>query len=509
MQENTNRAVIYNTIISYVRLILTTICSLIITRLALKALGSADFGLYAVVGSIVTFASIINTVMLSTSNRFMAVAIGKGDDLEINSQFNINLFIHISIAILLLIIGLPLGEWYIQRFINYDGVIGNAVWVYRFSLFGAAVSAIGVPYNGLLMAKERFVVFCIVDLFVHILKLVVVICLLYFCNSNRLLLYGFSFALLTGLPTILYYFYCHKQFPQIIKPCFVEDKSKYKNVFSFSVWVSYGAFAVVGRNQGAALLINAFFNTVMNTALGIANMINSLISMVALNIANPIAPQVTKSYASGNLERSYALLKASTKYTYLFMLIVSSPFLIDCEYILYLWLGEIPPYAALFATLLIIDNLVSSFNSGISNIIFANGNIKSYQVIVNSIRMLAIVAAYFALRHGAPAFALLVTYIVFSIINVFVIQIILHHTLNFDNSVLVKGSYMPCIIVTVAFLPLLLFHHIDVHPLLRISIIVVFLIFIIFILGLDKKEKSYISKHFRCRVLSWVFNKKN
>lgn len=495
MQENTNRAVVYNSIISYLRLIVTTICSLFITKYALKALGVTDFGLYAVVGSVVTFAGVINTVMLSTSNRFIAVAIGKGDEKEINAQFNVNLLIHIAIAGIILLIGLPIGEWYIYKFINYEGSIGDAIWVYRFSLFGAAVSAVSVPFNGLLMAKERFFVFSIVDVIMHLIKLGVVVGLFYISISYRLLTYSFAFALFTALPTFIYSFCCHRLFPSIVKPVFIKDKAKYKSVFSFSVWVSYGAVAVIGRSQGAALLINAFFNTIMNTALGIANNINSLISMVALNIANPIAPQVTKSYAAGNTERSYSLLKVSTKYTYLLMLIVSSPILVDCDYVLKLWLGEVPPYASLFAVLLIIDNLISSLNSGISNIIFANGKIKSYQLIVNTNRLLAIVAAYFALERGAPAYFLIITYIIFTIMNVFLVQIILHRTLNFNNKILVSGSYIPCILVTMLFLPIVLYRGIDVHPLLRIMVSALLLLGIVYFFGFGKSERVFLKSH--------------
>ncbi|MBQ1750455.1 MAG: hypothetical protein IIZ90_00370, partial [Bacteroidales bacterium] len=118
--------------------------------------------------------------MLSTSNRFIAIAIGKGDANEINEQFNINLIIHIVIALSTLLIAMPIGDWYIHHYVNYNGDINLALRVFRFSIIGSAISFVSVPYNGLLMAKEKFWVFSSTDIIVHILKLLLSICLLYY-----------------------------------------------------------------------------------------------------------------------------------------------------------------------------------------------------------------------------------------------------------------------------------------------------------------------------------------
>ena len=134
MQENTNRAIALNSIIMYARMGINTVLALLTTRFALKALGVADFGLFSVLGSIISFMGVFNTIMLSTSNRFIAVAIGKGDEELINRTFNINVLIFISCAILLLIIGCPLGDWYVRNHINYDGPIENALINYFNSL---------------------------------------------------------------------------------------------------------------------------------------------------------------------------------------------------------------------------------------------------------------------------------------------------------------------------------------------------------------------------------------
>ncbi len=490
MQENTNKAIAFNSVILYGKMAITTVCALLTTRFALQALGVVDYGLYAVLGGIISFISIFNTIMLSTSNRFIAVAIGKGDIVEVNTQFNVNLSVHVLIAIAALLIAYPIGIWYIPRYVNYDGPLSNAMMVYLISIFGSICSFIGVPYNGLLMAKEKFLVFSIVDVFIHIIKLITAWLLVYYFKQ-KLLIYTLIMALSTATSTLIYWVYCSKHYKNIVRFRFVKDRKLYKNVFNFSAWVGIGAITHVGREQGAALVVNAFFNTVMNTAMGVAASINSYVSLFAQNVTQPMAPQITKSYASGNVKRTEELLIMSTKYSFLLMFLLGSFFLLEPEWLLGLWLGEVPPYAAVFLVLFVINNLIQSLNSGINNIIFASGKIVLYQVLVSILNILSVVVGYLVLKTGAAAYYLLVAYIAVSVLRFFVIQWTLHRTLAFDNRKLWKNSYIPSLIVVVLFIPVL-FISIDLYPAIRLALCFIYLCILEWYVCLSKSERSRI-----------------
>lgn len=488
MQENSNKLIFVNSLILYVRLGLITICSLFTTRFALKALGVVDYGLFSVLGSIITFIGIFNTIMLSTSNRFITVAIGRGDNRDVNKTFNVNLLIHILIAISTLILAIPIGLWYIHNFINYDGTVDNAIIVYIITILGSVLSFVGVPYNGLLMAKERFAIFCFTDVFVNFLKLIIAY-LLISHFSRKLQIYAVTVAFTTALPTLIFYLYCKAKFPDIISFRIVREKKRYKEIFNFSAWVAYGAVATVGKTQGAALLVNYFFNTVMNTALGIANTVNQMVMTVSQNVAKPIAPQITKSYASGNMDRCDSLLVKSTKYSYLVMLLVSMPFFIDCEWILSLWLGDVPKYAVHFTILLIIDALIGTLDAGISNLIFANGNIKLYQIVINTVRLSAIILAFFLLKSGLDAEFLLYTYILCNIIAFLCCLLILSHTLKYNIKSLIRKSYIPSIFVTVLSM-MFIFIPFQIIPFVKIFIGTLWTLFISWFVGLNHNERT-------------------
>lgn len=490
MQENTNKAIIINSVINYAKLFINTVLALLTTRFALKALGVDDFGLFSVLGSIMSFIGIFNTIMVTTCNRFLSVAIGKGNIADVNKQFNVNLLIFISIAGIILLVAYPVGHWYIHRFINYNGPIQSAMMVYCISIIGSIISTIAIPFNGLLLAKERFIVFSSVDVITHLIKFIVALLLLTHF-SNKLLIYTIAMSSMTALPTIVFWIYCKMHFSEITKFHLVNDKQLYKQVFGFSGWVSYGAIACVARNQGAALLVNAFFNTAMNTALGLASSLNAYITMFANSLTQPMQPQIMKSYASGNYDRTDELLVMSTKFSFLLMLLVSCPFFVSGEWILGLWLGDVPEYVLSFTVLLIIDNLVQSFNIGISNMIFANGKIAPYQLSINTIRLLAIVAAYFILKAGFPPQSLFITYIVFSFFAVLATQWCLYHTIHYNAHRIIRESYFPSIIVLGLFTFVFLIPN-DWNDILRLIISIVYLVLLEFFIGFSKKEKRYI-----------------
>lgn len=492
MKENTNKAIAVNTVILYTRLILSTLCGLLTTRFALQALGVDDFGLFSVVGSIISFAAIINTVMISTSQRYMSVAIGKGDNEEANRVFNVNLLIHICIAIITALLAFPLGEWYINRYINYTGNLDSAHMVFQLSMTGSVLSFIAVPYNALLIAKEKFVVFSTVDVISHILKLLAAISILYFFEE-KLFVYSFTQAVLTAAPTLIFWLYCRYRFPKISKWNLVKDKNRYIDVLKYSGWISYGAIAEIGKRGGAAMLVNAFFNTVMNAALGVATTISNFINMFAGNVTQPMAPQIMKSYAAGDFKRCQQLVTMSTKFAFLSMLLVSSPFFSDMEWIMHIWLGKIPPYAILFGKLLIIDALVLAFNQGLYNVIYASGKIAFFQTVNPTVKLLSIVCAFLVLKTGSIAYAVFYVYIIFDIIIVLTTQIAIKRDGHVSNYALFKDSYLPSILVAALYVPIL-FVKIQVHPLIHMSIVLAYLFLIVFFIGFRKSERQYILK---------------
>ena len=178
------------------------------------------------------------------------------------------------------------------------------------------------------------------------------------------------------------------------------------------------------------------------------------------------------------------------------VLLSGSVFLIEPGWILGLWLGDVPPYATAFLVLFIIDNIVQSLNAGISNLIWASGKISLYQILVSSINILSVVAGYFVLRGGAPAYYLLVAYVFFSVFRFFAIQWALHRTLNYENKKLWKNSYIPSLLVVVLYIPIFLIPD-TLHPFVRILLSFLYLCCLEWKIGLTKKEQNQLVLFFK------------
>ena len=488
MQENTNRAIVLNSIILYARLIVTTLCSLLTVRFALKALGEVDYGLFSLLASTISLVAIINTIMAGTTRRFIAVAIGKSDILEANKQFNVNLVIQMVVAVVFLLVAILVGRWYVFNYVNYEGSLTAAFYVYCISIVGAAISFAGVAYHGLLTAKENFLVFSVVDVISQICKLLVSLLLVY-CFQDKLLIYAFAMSVFTAAPVAYYAWYCYKHYYPIAQFRLVRERKMYYDVLTFAKWNSYGAVAWVAKEQGTGMLINLFFNTLVNAALGIANTINGFITMFSQNMTNPISPQITKSYASGDYARSLSLLTVCTKLSYLVMYLISVPFLVGTEYVLEIWLGEVPAYAVLFTQLLIIERLIDSLNNGIAEIVFADGNISFYQVSTNTIRLLSIAAGFIFLYAGYPPYSLLYCYITATVLIVIFKHISLSRISNINSKYIYRDSYFPSVIVTLLTLPIF-FIQIFEYPLSDICIKELYVVMVIFLIGLSKQEQQ-------------------
>ena len=122
---SSNKTIAKNTVIIYTRLFVTIVVGLLSSRYVLLALGASDFGLYNVVGSIIALYAFISSSLSSTTVRFLNYELGKEDG-NINRRFNICNVLHISMALILLLLSVTVGVWYINYCILF--------WYYECSI---------------------------------------------------------------------------------------------------------------------------------------------------------------------------------------------------------------------------------------------------------------------------------------------------------------------------------------------------------------------------------------
>lgn len=114
----------------------------------------------------------------------------------------------------------------------------------------------------------------------------------------------------------------------------------------------------------------------MNTARAISMQVYNAMNSFALNFMMATRPQIVKAYVQNDYRYMYKLIFSSTKFSFILLLLLSLPVLLHTDYILVLWLGQVPEYTSLFVQLTIIDLLISSSFSPIASLSQASGRIK-------------------------------------------------------------------------------------------------------------------------------------
>lgn len=99
-----NKRIAKNTILLYVRMLLLMLVSLYTSRVVLSTLGVSDFGIYGVVGGIVSMFTFINSAMATGTQRFLTYELGRGDQVRLRKVFSMSVNIHLLLAVLVLLL---------------------------------------------------------------------------------------------------------------------------------------------------------------------------------------------------------------------------------------------------------------------------------------------------------------------------------------------------------------------------------------------------------------------
>ena len=397
---NENKRIAFNSVIIYLRLCVVSLISIILSRVVLDALGVSDFGLYNVVGGIVLLLNVINSSMTSTTYRYLAFEIGKKENGNPNKIFNTSRIIHLAFAALIVLVGEPLGELYIINYLNVASEsIPDAQFVFRLSIIAAAINTIFVPNQGLLVAYEKFRATALIDIISNLVKLGLILLFIY-SDTNRIRLYSIIMLSYTVINSLAYYMYCKKYHNDVVACSLNKDRRMYKEMVSFSSWTLFGAFANVGKSQGSVIIINYFFGTIINAAYAVARQVEVFIMMFARSLGSAAVPQTTKSFSAGDLQRSISITSRISKYTFVLMALISFPVIIEIDFLLGLWLKDVPNGSAQFCQLIILGNLIGCLGEGIPNLINACGKIKAYQVIVHTIMILGLPISFVLYKMG-------------------------------------------------------------------------------------------------------------
>lgn len=499
-----NKRLAKNTIILYIRMIVVMFITLFTSRVILNALGVDDFGIYNVVGGVVTMMAVVNNAMAVSTQRYLTFELGKGDMMQFKKIFSSCMTIYIALATILLVLSETIGLWFVNTklVIAPDRMFAANV-VYQFAILSSVCSMIQIPYNAAIISYEKMNAFAYIGIVEAVMKLAIAYTL-FISPIDKLSLYGgltftSSFAIF-----ITYRIYCIKKIKETCYS-FMWDKTLIKQLISYSGWNLFGALSGVAKGQGLNILINVFFGPAVNAARGIAYQLNHAITMLFTNFFTAVRPQITKYYAQGNLTEMYNLVYRSSKLSFFLILVCSLPLIIEAPSIIQLWLGQIPDYTVIFVRIIVIISAVDAMSTPLMTSIHATGDIKLYQFTVGMIMIMTLPISWIFLKLGFSADAVFYVSLVLSTASLFIRLGITKQKTGLPFMGFVKQVIAPSIIVTVVSLlpPLALHKFLEqsiISTIIVCSVSVLSVIITGYYIGMNRKEREAIYKMFLKRI---------
>lgn len=399
---NTSR-IAKNTLMLYFRQILIMLVSLYTVRVVLAELGAEDYGIYNVVAGAVVLFTFVNNAMASATQRFLSFSLGKGDLEQTCEAFTAGFAIHLAIALLFVLAAETAGLWFVETKLNIPEARKSAASaVYQFTIAATVFNIIRVPYHALIIAHERMGFFAAVSVVEAALKIAVAF-LLAASPVDKLSFYAFLLAAVAFVILLCHAAFCMRSFDaaRLKKP---RDKKLAREMISFSGWSLFGATANMANSQGTNIVLNLFTNVTVNAAMGIANQVNAAVYSFVSNFQTAFNPQIVKSWAARDREAFFNLLYRAAKFSFYLLLLISLPFYLNAEFILSLWLKEVPAYSVGFVRLILIWSLIESLNGPLYIGIQATGKIRAYQIIMGLINFLNLPLTAIALAFGGSPF---------------------------------------------------------------------------------------------------------
>ena len=493
-----------NTLLLYFRMLFVSLISLYTSRIILRNLGVEDYGIYNIVGGVVSMFGFLNTAMSASTQRYITFYIGKGDVNLLRDIFSNCILVHLLISFLVLFFAETIGLWFFyEKMVLPIERVTAAFWVYQCSVISTIVIIMSVPYNSEIIAHERMSVFAYISILEVTLKLLIAY-LLSIGKFDKLIIYAVLLLLVQCLVRFLYGKYCNSRFEESVFRLKWQPKLL-KEMLAFGCWNLWGSLSYILYTQGVNIVLNLFFGPVVNAARGIAIQVQNAINQFAHGFQTAINPQITKSYASNDINLMHILIYKSSRITFLLLWIFVLPMLLQTDYILKIWLGIVPDWTVIFIRLMLCIILIDAVANPLMVSVAATGKVRLYQFVIGGIMTLIVPSSYLFLKLGYEPPVVFWVHLFFSIMTFIIRLIIIKPLIYFEIQTFLNRVIIPCLAVcTASWLICKLLENVMMlnaffcnFRLMVIIIDVIFCIIVEYLCGLTPKERNLINM--KCR----------
>ncbi len=489
--------VIKNTSYLYLKMGITTFVTLYSTRLVLATLGESDFGVFHVVGGIISMLGFLNLAMANASYRFLSYAEGENNLEEKKKVFNISIVMHCIIALLTMLLlfaaMFPLFNGILN--IEPDRVIATKT-IYVGMIFSAALIVINVPYDAMLNAHENMLYYSLIAIFEALLRLGIAFACIY-TSYDKLIFFGILSAAVPIVTLTISKIYCHKHYEEcVLSPFKYWDYSIAKKMATFSGWSFLTAITDLATFQGIGVVLNHFYGATLNAAQGISNQVRAYLSTFSENMKKALNPVIMKKAGA----KEYAVMNAASisgcKFNALMTLFFTVPFIIEAPYILELWLKHVPQWSMTFCVFQMTMIIITQMAQPLAISIYGMGNIKAFAIWKSVMNILPLAITYVCFKcGGSPYWLYIPMIVVWAFCGDIVVVTYAKKVCNMRLCDYMRGVVLPVIGITVImFVFGLCVHFLLSEGLLRLVLCFLFttigLVGATFLFGLSVEERN-------------------
>ena len=392
-----------NVLMLYIRMGIVLIVSLYTSRVVLQQLGASDYGLYNVVGGIIAMLNFMNGTLSSGVQRFYNVHKANDDNKALCKVFSSSIVIMAVFALILVVLAETVGLWFLNNKLNIpEDRMMVANWVYQLSIISAVASISSIPFSALYTAYEDFNIYAFLSIVLAVGNLGIAF-LLKASSFDKLLFYSSMMCLLLLLYNFSIFIIAHKKYSKI-RWVYHKEKEVYKSLLSFSGWNVLGVSMFMVMNQGVNMILNMFFGTIVNAARGIAFQIASKMEGFIVNIQTATNPQIVQLYARGETRALESLVDDKFRWNFSLYWLIALPVVVEINYILKIWLGDVPEYTAIFTVIIITQYLLRCFERPVVMLNFAVGDMKSINIFITIEVVITIALICFCFKMGFPPY---------------------------------------------------------------------------------------------------------
>lgn len=406
-----NKRIAKNTLLLYFRMLFMMAVQLYTSRVVLNTLGVEDYGIYNVVGGVVAMLGFLNGAMTTSTQRYITYELGRGNFERLKQVFVTSINIHILISLIVIVLGETVGLWLLmEKMVIPESRMTAALWVYQISILTTVIAIMSYPYNAAIVAHEKMSAFAYISVLEVVLKLLVVYLLL-LGDFDKLILYAVLIAAVQLLVRFCCSRYCTKHFLET-HYYFYKDKVLSREMLGFAGWNLWGNVAGMLFGQGLNLLLNIFFGPAVNAARAVSVQVQNAIQQFSANFQMALNPQITKTYAAGQMEEMHRLIYRSSKFTFFLLFIICLPVLVEAPVILKIWLKIVPEHTVVFLRLMIVTMMIDATANPLMVSAAATGRVKTYQSVVGGILLGIVPIAYIVLKLGGAPWSVFLVHLI-------------------------------------------------------------------------------------------------